>query len=87
MATKIKNPLFELDKKRLKVSLQEQDGDKVEAKKRGRPAKPNMVRFVIKMDETLKNNLAQYARTQGVPMSSVISIAIRRLLSDSKDNL
>ena len=84
MHTKKTNPLLDLDKKKISIPLQEEDGGKVKAKKAGRPPKPNMKRVVIRMDKTLHRSLTQYAQEQGVSASSIISILVRRLMADSK---
>lgn len=78
-----KNPLSNFDAKNIRVKLQENEGDQIRPKKAGRPAKPNMKRVVIKMDETLHKSLVRYAQIQGVPMSSIISIAVKRIILGS----
>lgn len=82
MYTKKSNPLLDLDKKKINIPLQEEDGRRIKAKKAGRPPKPNMKRVVIKMDMTLHRSLTQYAQNQGVPVSSVIAISVKRLMAD-----
>ena len=47
---------------------------------RGRPKKPNMKQFTIRMEASIHNNLKEYASNSGENTSSIIQRVIREFL-------
>ena len=80
------NPFENIHKKNNEVSLQQASFTNtqkivVKKKKAGRPRKPNMDVFQIRMDKSLHAKLNRYALKRGGP-SAVIADAVTRLLED-----
>lgn len=63
-----------------KLPLQKKEGGIVQRKKAGRPRRPNMARYLIKMDRALHARLAHYADTHGLNKSAVITQAVHAFL-------
>lgn len=75
------NPFVNIDTKKSEIPLQQNVGGVIKQKQAGRPRRPNMGRYLIKMDKTLHAQLVHYANEHGVNKSSVISQAVRTLLN------
>lgn len=77
------NPFGNIDAKKSDIPLQKNVDGIIQKKKAGRPRRPNMGRYLIKMDKTLHAQLTQYANEQGLNKSAVISQAVRTFITDS----
>ena len=77
------NPFGNIDATKSKIPLQKNVNGVIKKKKAGRPKRPNMGRYLIKMDKTLHVQLAQYADEQGLNKSAVISQAVRTFITNS----
>ena len=78
------NPFGSIDTKKRKISLQKKVDGVIKKKKAGRPRRPNMERYIIKMDKTLHAQLVQYVNEHGLNKSAVISQAVRAFIAPSK---
>lgn len=76
------NPFGNIDTNKSKIPLQKNVDGVIKKKKAGRPRRPNMERYLIKMDKTLHAQLTQYANEQGLNKSAVISQAVRAFISN-----
>ena len=65
-----------IDTTKAKIPLQKNEGGVVRKKKSGRPRRPNMERYIIKMDKSLHARLVHYAN------SMVIRLQKKRYLYD-----
>lgn len=77
------NPFGNIDTNKSKIPLQKNVDGVIQKKKAGRPRRPNMERYLIKMDKTLHAQLVEYANSQGMNKSAVISQAVRTLITSS----
>jgi hypothetical protein len=75
------NPFSNIDTKKSHIPLQKNVNGSIEKKKAGRPQRPNMERYIIKMDKSLHAQLIQYANSQGINKSAAITQAVRKLIS------
>ena len=69
-----------IDAPKTKIPLQKHEGGVVRNKKAGRPRRPNMERYIIKMDKALHAHLVHYANEHGLNKSAVISQAVRAFI-------
>ena len=74
------NP-YEIIKRTQTAPLQEEVGKKISTKKAGRPKKPNMGKYLIKMDKILHKKLMNRAEEMGCSRSFIISQALRSHLN------
>ena len=74
------NPFGNIDTSKTRIPLQKNKDGVVEKKKPGRPRRPNMGCYLIKMDKTLHAQLAQFANEYGINKSAVISQAVRAFI-------
>ena len=74
------NPFFKLNKT-TKVTLQANIDDKVVKKKAGRPRKPNMGRYHIRLPVKLKEKASAYCDDNGLGFSAFIQNLIVKELS------
>ena len=72
-----------IDTTKAKIPLQKNEGEVVRKKKSGRPRRPNMERYIIKMDKSLHARLVHYANEHGLNKSAVISQAVRTFIVSS----
>jgi len=77
------NPFGNIDTNKSKIPLQKNVAGVIQKKKAGRPRRPNMERYLIKMDKALHSQLVEYANSQGMNKSAVISQAVRTLITSS----
>ena len=75
------NPFGNIDTDKSKIPLQKNVNGVIQKKKAGRPRRPNMERYLIKMDKALHAQLVEYANSQGMNKSAVISQAVRTLIT------
>lgn len=78
------NPFGNIDTKKSEIPLQKNVEGVIQKKQAGRPKRPNMARYLIKMDKTLHAQLSEYANEQGLNKSAVISQAVRTFITSSK---
>lgn len=69
-----------LEKKSL-IEKQENFDGLIIKKRRGAPKKPNMVAKKIKIDKILYKQVSDTCKSQGMTISSFLSIALRKELS------
>ena len=77
------NPFGNIDTDKAKIPLQKREEGVVKKKKVGRPKRPNMVPYLIKMDKALHARLVQFAQEYGMNKSAVITKAVRDLMDSS----
>ena len=75
------NPFSNIDTNQSNIPLQKNVNGSIEKKKAGRPNRPNMERYIIKMDKSLHAKLVQYANSQGINKSAVLTQAVRNLIT------
>ena len=75
------NPFVDIDNKKSKIPLQKKVDGLVKKKQAGRPRKPNMKSYLIKMDKIIHSQLAKYANKQGMNKSAVITQAVLNLIN------
>ena len=68
------------DKKRKTAPTQERIGSVVVRKKAGRPPKPNMKRYIFKLDFMLQKRLSDYAQKMHMSKSAVVGQALDAFL-------
>ena len=78
------NPFQNINKTQASIPLQEQREGLIIKKKAGRPLRPNMGKYLIKMDKALHRKLADYAEALGTSNSFVISQALRQYFSSQE---
>ncbi len=74
------NPFSNIDVSKAKVPLQEKKEGKIIRKKAGRPKRPNMQSYLIKMDKGLHKQISDFAADSEMNKSAVISMAIKDFL-------
>ncbi len=79
----MKNPFKNIDTKGNKVPMQKKVGNSIVKKGAGRPVKPNMGKYLIKMDKVLHNKLLMHANSKGLNKSAVITVAVSEYLSNN----
>ncbi len=79
----MKNPFQNIDVKENKISVQKKVGSNIVKKGAGRPKKPNMGKYLIKMDKVLHSELTKYAESIGLNKSAVITTAILQYLQNN----
>ena len=77
------NPFSDIDTNKTRVPLQKNEEGVIRKKKAGRPRRPNMARYLIKMDKTLHAQLAQFAGEYGMNKSAIIAQAVRDFMKTS----
>lgn len=75
------NLFASIDTEKSETPLQKKVDGKVIKKRAGRPKRPNMERYIIKMDKALHGQLVAFANEQGMNKSAVITQAVRTLIS------
>lgn len=75
------NPFQNINQKQASISLQEHCEQAIVRKKIGRPLRPNMSKYLIKMDKGLHAKLSKYAEELGVSNSFIISKALKEFFS------
>ena len=71
-----------IENKIKRAPTQKGTGGKVAAKKAGRPPKPNMKKYIFKVDELQHAKLVKKAQNIGMNKSAVINMLIHRWLSN-----
>ncbi len=80
----MKNPFKNINIKDNKVPMQKKVGNSIVKKGAGRPAKPNMGKF-IKIDKALHSKLLMHANSKGLNKSAVITVAVSEYLSNNEN--
>lgn len=75
------NPFQNINQKQASISLQEHCEQAIVRKKIGRPIRPNMGKYLIKMDKGLHTKLSKYAEELGINNSFIISKALKEFFS------
>jgi hypothetical protein len=78
------NPFGSIDTKITSIPLQKKIDGVIKRKKAGRPRRPNMERYLIKMDRSLHAQLSRYADENGLNKSAVISQAVHAFIAPSR---
>jgi len=77
------NPFNNVDTKVSEIPLQKSQGGVIKKKGAGRPRRPNMACYLIRMDKSLHAQLSRYATDMGLNKSAVISQAVRTYINSS----
>ena len=72
------NSFQNINIKEAEISLQQISGNTVISKKKGRPQRPNMKKYLIKLDTVLNTQVTDEAAKLGTSRSFVISQALRQ---------
>ena len=78
------NPFSDIDTNKTKIPLQKSVDGIIKKKKAGRPRRPNMGRYIFKMDKSLHAQLVQFSDEHGMNKSAVASQAVRAFITPSK---
>ena len=79
-----KNPFSQIDRAKGDIALQKVTETGVAKRTVGRPARPNMVRKLIKVDKTLYAQVAALAAKDDTTIAYLISKGLRIVLKDSQ---
>lgn len=79
----MKNSIFSnIDTKKNTIKLQQDSDEVIEVKKRGRPARPNMVKKLIKVDRVLYQQISELAQKKSTSIAYLLSLGMRKVLNE-----
>ncbi len=74
---KIKNPFQNIKNSASRIAIQQEINNTITKKGRGRPPRPNMGKFLIKLDKILHKKIEKKAAMLGTSNSFIIAEALR----------